>query len=633
MTEKKPTAKDRENLNFKGSRTGWKRQALLMMIETGDPFILEDVNILKDVIEAAFKIQPYGETQRELILINSSQDRFIDEYFRQMKEGPVRVVIVKGRRCGMSTITQILMIIECFVRAGLRAAIVAPKKEAIAETIFKQLCKPMLDALDVSMQSKAYSKGVGDGFELKKNAATLRIDYEDKIVGVAMDFIHITEAAYFKDLGEFLSHARPTIAPEARNAIIMESTAAAFGDGFHEQWLDAERGKSSFAPMFFSWFDHELNTKAFLSEEEKKAFREDIKPGVTKEWGDEMGLLIQGVGLEQLHWRRDRIVDDKLPKFHREYPSTPEEAFLQTDMNVFDVYSLKWYLDNHVKEPEIIGNFEILRPFHHEVAPILTPTYPGYAHIWEAPFPDNEYCIGVDVAEGRQDFSVAAILKRRPLTLVATLRGYDFNNLDPLRFADQLYHLGKYYHNAPMAIENNASGVSVITHLQYLGYYHIMGMAELFPNIGSRSTDMVGWNNNEQTRRSAINKLQYNLTYKSILIHDEATLSEAVNFVYVGMHDGGRQRAQAPRKGKFRAPGSPESGYYDDRLFALMSALVAHESLGDAMTARDIRTDTGMYDHEALIALDNDGEMPDRGYDPSYLDYDPADIPMAHMVD
>ena len=96
------------------------------------------------------------------------------------------------------------------------------------------------------------------------------------------------------------------------------------------------------------------------------------------------------------------------------------------------------------------------------------------------------------------------------------------------------------------------------------------------------------------------------------------------------MADSGHKRLA---KGKFRAPGSPESGYYDDRLFALMSALVAHESLGDAMTARDIRTDTGMYDHEALIALDNDGEMPDRGYDPSYLDYDPADIPMAHMVD
>ena len=610
------------------ARTKFKKDELLSMLESGDARVLSNVNVFKDLIEACIKIQPFGQTEFKLITLNNTQEKFVDEYFKQAQFGPVRIIVLKGRRCGLSTILAAICVIEMLCRPGLRAAIVAPKKESTAEPIYKQLYRKMMEGLEIDPTVNDFIRE-GDGLRLTQNQSNLRVDFESKIIGIALDFMHITEAAYFKNLHDFLSHAIHTIAPESRSSITIESTANAYGDVYHEQWLKAEKGDSNFEPMFFSWFDHELNTKEFISPKQKLEFVQNIKPGVQGTWGDEVSLIALDVTPEQLNWRRAKIKDVTLGVFHREYPSTPEEAFLQSDSNVFDVRALKWQIKNHELPPVAVGDFEIMGMRHNEVAPMLTPCYPGFVHIWEQPDPEMEYVIGVDVSEGKQDFSVGSVLSRRPLELVATLRGYDTNNLEPLMFADQLYHLGKYYHSAPMAIENNSSGLSVINHLQNLGYYDLLGMEELFPNFTAGSRDQLGWRNTTQTRQSAIEAMKYAIRNKMLIIHDNATLIEMVNFIYVGLTEGNRVKPQAARKGEYRKPGAEESGYYDDRLFALMGAYLGHQSLGFARSPRDIRMERGMHDHNLLEM--NRETQENEEFDLYAMDYDPFAIPMAHL--
>ena len=246
------------------ARTKFTRNELLSMLENGDARVLSNVNVFKDLIEACIKIQPFGETEFKLITLNNTQEKFVDEYFKQAQFGPVRIIVLKGRRCGLSTILAAICVIEMLCRPGLRAAIVAPKKESTAEPIYKQLYRKMMEGLEIDPTVNDFIRE-GDGLRLTQNQSNLRVDFESKIIGIALDFMHITEAAYFKNLHDFLSHAIHTIAPESRSSITIESTANAYGDVYHEQWLKAEKGDSNFVPMFFSWFDHELNTKEFIS--------------------------------------------------------------------------------------------------------------------------------------------------------------------------------------------------------------------------------------------------------------------------------------------------------------------------------------------------------------------------------
>lgn len=113
--------------------------------------------------------------------------------------------------------------------------------------------------------------------------------------------LHLSEAAFYKDLRKLLASALQAVVPDGE--VDIETTANGMNE-FKEIWDGAVLGENGFAPLFFKASD--FYTAEFLDKKRK-----------------ELGRL-----------------------FVQEYPETPEEAFLTSGDNFFDTESLSWYLRN-----------------------------------------------------------------------------------------------------------------------------------------------------------------------------------------------------------------------------------------------------------------------------------------------
>lgn len=123
--------------------------------------------------------------------------------------------------------------------------------------------------------------------------------------------LHMSEAAFYKDLKRMLASVLQAVVPDGE--VDIETTANGFNE-FKSVWDEAMLGSNGFKPMFFGASEH--YSPEFLEQKKK-----------------ELGRY-----------------------FQQEYPETAEEAFLTSGDNYFDTLSLKWYLDN-TKEPANYDQF------------------------------------------------------------------------------------------------------------------------------------------------------------------------------------------------------------------------------------------------------------------------------------
>ena len=589
-------------------------ESIRVLVQNRDPLILENKKLFCRALETCIYIQPFGETYYERLKLNNSQHRFIDLYFEMKLAGvPIRIIILKGRRQGLTTICAAIATFEMWIRAGMRCAVAAHVKERVTQYIYL-MYKSMIERMPMS-EGKAKQR-LGWGHTLIENESYIRVEVEADVVGVALDFLHLSEASRFRNLDGFLGAIRPTLPLTSGTALIIESTALRYGDGFHQQWLAAERNESNFEPLFLAWYTHELNKVAFEDEAEEQEFQSSLTHSADEQWGDEATLFRNPeISLENLKWRRGILKDTPLTEFYREYPSTPEEAFLQTDANVFDAVILK-DMRNRAKAPQFQGEMEIEEPLHWQKPPSFIPQRPPLLRMWAPPHPEREYVIGSDHSLGRHDFNCAVVLQRRPLVVVAVLRGYDGRNLIPLEFAKQYYHLYHYYNDAYLNPECNDSGAAVIASLLEWGCAHLLTHDSIFPHTNTQ-VEEYGWRNTTTTRVEAIEKLRYAIVNNLIQIPDAMLIDEMMQFIYKASGTTNREKAEAARKGEYRKPGESEFGFYDDRVFALMGAYLGHLALANPKSERNIRVERGQVMHERLY--------PEDELQPTEWNYDPRD--------
>jgi len=383
------------------------------------------------------------------------------------------------------------------------------------------------------------------------------------------NYLHCSEVAFWNNPQATMSALRQTVPDVPGSAIFIESTANGYGDWFHQEWERACEGKSDFLPVFLPWWLHSEYSKPFRNEKEKEELENSLGTNLNDEYGDEVSLIERyGLTLEQLNWRRYVIrnkCSGNLQVFMREYPASPEEAFQTSGNHVFDTKAVSIYLDEAIP-PVVVGNV-----VDKEGWVEFKEDRRGLVRIWEPPEPGVEYIIGSDHSEGLDsgDWNVAVVIRRLPLAVVARLQGYDERRISADEFAELLMLLGYYYNDAWLVPENNNDGYTVAGILEREGYPKLVTEVDL----GISTRERVGWRNNRATRRRAVNLLVEYINNHYIDIPDKELLLEAQSFVY---RDG---KPTAPLKGKRRAPGEPKTGYYDDILFALGGALLAHSVL------------------------------------------------------
>lgn len=158
------------------------------------------------------------------------------------------------------------------------------------------------------------------------------------------NLIHASEFAHYEnpDYGVGLFNAMP-LEPETIGVI--ESTANGFNH-FADLWEIAVRGAEDpetgaiWVPLFYGWQDNPRNALPFPTDAARERFERTI--GDKDGGGDEEEVMLveqYGVALEQLYWRRTIIngpeARGSVDWFHQEHPTTPEQMFIGSGRPVF----------------------------------------------------------------------------------------------------------------------------------------------------------------------------------------------------------------------------------------------------------------------------------------------------------
>jgi hypothetical protein len=159
--------------------------------------------------------------------------------------------------------------------------------------------------------------------------------------GGALQNLHWSEVGFYPNTqiinAEKLVTGAEQQVPMGVGKIFRESTGNVFGDFYHGECARSRKNESSFAFRFFPWYlfgDYQLHDPNFTPNEK------------------EVHMMQQyNLTMAQICWYHQKGLEFKSEAlFLREYPTTPEEAFLAAGASYFNADALKWYFEN-VKEP------------------------------------------------------------------------------------------------------------------------------------------------------------------------------------------------------------------------------------------------------------------------------------------
>lgn len=478
--------------------------------------------IAMDYIEKCLKIKTKSGTVVPFRL-NDAQRKLYAVAKRQQDAGkPVRLIILKARQLGFSTLTEALIFHACATRKNVNALIVAHREDATAnlfrmsKLFYDELpapVKPMLRAsnaqeLVFENPSKLRSeREARPGLRSRIRCATAGgrgIGRSD-----TLQCVHLSEYAFWPDGADgkasTLAGILQAVPSLPGTMVVIESTANGFED-FKERWDAAVAGENDFEPVFFAWF-------------ENPDYSMPVVPGT--EWTPEERDLKAAYQLtdEQLQWRRWCIANNcggSLDMFRQEYPASPGEAFLHSGTGVFDNEQIVLRLER-LPGPAGRGEFADGE---------WTESETGAITLYELPEEGVPYVLGGDTAGEGSDYFTAIVIDNVSGRIVAKLR----QKYSEPEYVRQIYALGRFYNDALVAIETNFSTFPVMK-LQEMEY----------PNQYSREREdtytrqmrkSYGFRTDRQSRPRAIANLVEVFSSHPEWFTDRELLEEMLTFCY-----------------------------------------------------------------------------------------------------
>ena len=478
--------------------------------------------IAKDYIENCLKIKTKSGTVVPFRL-NDAQRKLYAVAKRQQDAGkPVRLIILKARQLGFSTLTEGLIFHACATRRNVNALIVAHREDATAnlfrmsKLFYDELpapVKPMLRAsnaqeLVFENPSKLRSeREARPGLRSRIRCATAGgrgIGRSD-----TLQCVHLSEYAFWPDGADgkasTLAGILQAVPSLPGTMVVIESTANGFED-FKERWDAAVAGENDFEPVFFAWF-------------ENPDYSMPVVPGT--EWTPEERDLKAAYQLtdEQLQWRRWCIANNcggSLDMFRQEYPASPGEAFLHSGTGVFDNEQIVLRLER-LPGPAGRGEFADGE---------WTESETGAITLYELPEEGVPYVLGGDTAGEGSDYFTAIVIDNVTGRIAAKLR----QKYSEPEYVRQIYALGRFYNDALVAIETNFST------------YPVMKLQEMeYPNQYSREREdtytrqmrkSYGFRTDRQSRPRAIANLVEVFSSHPEWFTDRELLEEMLTFCY-----------------------------------------------------------------------------------------------------
>tara|TARA_A100001234_G_scaffold59902_2_gene51621 strand:- start:2467 stop:4137 length:1671 start_codon:yes stop_codon:yes gene_type:complete len=483
--------------------------------------------------------------------------------------GKVRAIILKARQQGISTYCAGRVFWKTYFTPHARSVVMA-HDSATSDALFNMsrniirnmdsLYKPTelrSNAKEIVISSPHFKKDATG----EKPVSSYRLytaGSPEAGRGTTPTIAHLSEIAFWQHDEKILAGLFQGISEAPGTEVILESTANGAQGEFYRLWRGALNGENEYTPIFLPWF----TTSEYYRE-----------PPEDFERSSEEELLVEDHNLNngQLYWRRLKIAEGGELKFRQEYPATPDEAFITAGKSVFAMDKLKKLLP---AEPDKRMIFDF-NSFTWEASK------DGNLDIWEFPDWDSNYILAADVALGvGQDYSAAVVMDtdRKVIAL------YRDNYIDPSKFGDLLFYLGRYYNNALLTVESNSMGVATLSRLAQMNYINLYKQTKI--SAISKEEGMVpGFKTTQVTKPHIIGNLKNAVENDDIWIASRTIIQELKDYVST---DSGRTEA---------APGC-----HDDTIMATAIALETLRTHYDKLTMNKVpwsqKADNFLFDDD-----------------------------------
>ncbi|MBQ7690075.1 MAG: hypothetical protein IJT30_02635 [Muribaculaceae bacterium] len=442
-------------------------------------------------------------------MLNAPQRRVAAEMERQrLARQPVRLILLKARQWGGSTLVQMYMAWMQLVRHKGWNSLICGHKRQSARSI-KGMYRLLLRHYPEELAGEpplAFRNFEGSNTvqQLQGRDCLVIVGSafsDDDVRGYSVAMAHLTEVAFWPhtpmhEPEDVMRAVNGTVGRVEDSVVVLESTANGVGQFFHTEWLRAEAGKSDKTPIFVPWHEIEIYRSPVRDADALWNVMDDY----------ERSLWQGGLTLEMIQWYHDKRSEAAShAAMMAEFPTTATEAFVCSGCSVFDLAHLE-ALRRDCCQPLATGDVEA---GHHSLRNVhFVCDAHGGLKVWHHPVPGDRYLAAVDIGgrSDKADYSVVAVLcvtdlrNRRP-EVVAQWRGHIDHDL----LAWKAAQIAEYYNHALLVVESNTleshhatddDGQFLLTMLHGAGV-----------NLYRRDSRHAGFHTNSKSKRGIISNL------------------------------------------------------------------------------------------------------------------------------
>lgn len=461
--------------------------------------------------------------------LNGAQRKLLEAMEEQRRKGePIRVILLKARQWGGSTLVQLYFAWIQLVKSPGKNLLICAHVKNSAAAIREMYQRILRDYPEELWEGSKESHGKGltalagapDTRKVAGRDATVTIGSsfaQDTVRGLDISLAHLSETAYWMDSQKmspesFIKAVCSGIPQTALSGIVMESTANGTGNYFHTEWMRAKSGESDKRAVFIPWYEIEI-------------YRKEVKDA-SKLWETmddyERGLWGRGLTLEMIQWYHDKRKESAdHATMMTEFPTDDTEAFVHSGCGVFGVDEVNRMMAD-CREPLATGELCSRLPGGSECLRGLSfqESRTGCLKVWEYPGSGRRdpgrYVVAVDVG-GRTataDWSVISVIDRGEadgscgIRIAAQWRGHIDHDLLGWKSAQ----IAKWYHDALLVVESNtleheSAGSSSYILEQLSPVYPKLYCRRVFDEVTQRRERRYGFHTNRSTKATIISCL------------------------------------------------------------------------------------------------------------------------------
>lgn len=479
--------------------------------------------------------------------LNEAQTRLLTAINDQIKtEGKVRVVILKARQMGLSTLVGGWLYWYISQHQAQKGLVVTHHADS-TRALFDMTKRYFEHTPEILKPHSKYSSRKELMFDVLDSSYVVATAGGDGIArGETFTQAHLSELAFWANATarDNLNAILQAIPNTKGTAVFIESTANGVSGPFYDMWKGAVEGTNGYIPVFLPWFI-------------QPEYREPV-PKNFKRTPDEEDLVEKfGLDDSQLMFRRRKVAQNGLELFQQEYPSTADEAFLTSGRPVFNTQQLQKRME---ETPDILQRLAMEEGEWVEHAR-------GELLVYRLHNPGETYYIGADVSMGVRggDWSVAQVFDSKKRQ-VAVFRA----QVHPDYFAEILVALGYFYNTAKLIIESNNHGILTCTRVGKDYAYPNFYTEVVYDKLSDKETIKLGFHTNVKTKPLIVDQLRAALREGEVELNDKVTIRELMTYI---VNENGAMEA--------------ETGCHDDCVMALALVNHIHEGKFDPIEVSD----------------------------------------------